>query len=390
MLFSLWNNFRGYAIIRFEGVGLERLLNRCEAQGIPIWDIRRTGRMSMRAKVPYLSLRKIMAIAAKNKCTVEVDGRRGLLPRLAGLLQKKVFLLCAIISLAAIVAFTQFVWIIEINGEEVAVADISARLEGMQITQGTRWVAVDELTLQRELMLHNENAARVMVNRQGVKLQIDIIPLEAAPEYIENTIPCDIVASIDGVIISATALDGVPLVHRGQTVKKGDILIKGEFSTEESGHSRTVAARGEVLAKVWHHGTARIPANEVKREPTGREHTIRRIIMGGWEIEVDPLPGDFGDYIIDTESRSNLSSLFLPAYVQSTHVKEVNVVLAPRQYTLAENEGKQLAYDDAASRLPTGTEIFDVQYSSRLLPEGEMEVQAFIQTVEQIGVVQYH
>lgn len=390
MLFRLWYMVCGYVKIKLEGMGLERLLNRLDASGVSLWDIRRTGRTHMTACAPFFRLKRIERVAESCRCNVVLVRRVGIPARLYALLQRKMFIVCAVVAVAAVVVLSRFVWLIEIDGDQALHEGMLARLEEMQIRPGTPWSGIDTIDLQEKLMVGNEDAAFILVNREGTKMIVEIIPATDPPEYIENDRPCDIIASKDGVVVSVTALDGMPAVDVGQAVKMGDVLIKGEFINEQVEKSRTAAARGQVVAKVWYTGSTRIPSDEITRTQTGREADIKVLTLAGWGITVQDLPDDFGDYIIDTERKQTLSDMYLPATLTTTHVKEVQVDTAQREYSQAEQEGRRLAYDEAAAQLVSGTVVYDVQYSSQLLPSGEMEVYAFIQTEEDISQIRYH
>ena len=60
----------------------------------------------------------------------------------------------------------------------------------------------------------------------------------------------DLVAACDGVIVSVNAQSGEAAVEAGDTVRKGDVLIRGE---ERAGaeETRGISARGEVVARTW-------------------------------------------------------------------------------------------------------------------------------------------
>ena len=385
MLFRLWNNICGYVIIKLEGVWLERLLNQFEKKGIPLWSIRRTSRARMTVCAPYLCLRRIQTLAEDMRCNVLAVQVKGFLPGLVRAAKRKLFAASALVAILAVVTFTRFLWVIEIDGRLEAQMDIAKRLAEMDIHIGMLWNDIDTQAVEKQLMQKNNEAAKILVNREGIKMVVEVIPIVKEPEYIADDRPCDIIAKQDGLVVSITALEGSPQVQRGDSVKAGDILIKGEYLLEENQKTKRVAARGNVLAKVWSTGIARVPIDEIQREETGKTFAIRTMYMGTWEIPVDRLPDDFGDYIIEDEVEQKISSLYIPASIKTTRVKGIVLKAKEREYSAAEDEGKKLAYQDALSRLPGEEGIQQVSYTSSILANGNLEVRAFLQTQEEIG-----
>ena len=59
---DMWNSLAGYVMIKLEGVGLERFVNRAMEAGLSIWNVQRTGRNTMTANVSvgsFYALRKL-------------------------------------------------------------------------------------------------------------------------------------------------------------------------------------------------------------------------------------------------------------------------------------------------------------------------------------------
>lgn len=81
---------------------------------------------------------------------------------------------------------------------------------------------------------------------------------------------CHIVASKSGIIDSVTSTKGEILVHEGQYVKEGDILISGEIKFNEE-VKNNVCANGSVYAEVWYETHVSLPVEYITKEKTGKK-----------------------------------------------------------------------------------------------------------------------
>ena len=59
---DMWNSLAGYVMIKIEGAGLERFINRAIREGLEVWNIARSGRNTMTACVSigsFYALRRL-------------------------------------------------------------------------------------------------------------------------------------------------------------------------------------------------------------------------------------------------------------------------------------------------------------------------------------------
>lgn len=81
---------------------------------------------------------------------------------------------------------------------------------------------------------------------------------------------CHIVASKSGVIDSITSTKGEIIVHEGQYVSEGDILITGAISFNEE-VKNNVCASGNAYAEVWYQTHVSLPIEYITKERTGKK-----------------------------------------------------------------------------------------------------------------------
>ena len=73
-----------------------------------------------------------------------------------------------------------------------------------------------------------------------------------------------IVAAQSGIIVRISAESGTPQVTAGQAVRKGQVLIRGQERTGGGG-TQLCRAQGEIIARVFVRGDARVSLNAVEK-----------------------------------------------------------------------------------------------------------------------------
>lgn len=81
---------------------------------------------------------------------------------------------------------------------------------------------------------------------------------------------CHIVADKSGIIDNITSTKGEIVVHEGQYVKEGDILISGEIKWNEE-VKNNVCASGNVYAEVWYETHVTLPIDYIIKTRTGKK-----------------------------------------------------------------------------------------------------------------------
>lgn len=74
---KLWNYFKGYVIIKVEGLTLEKFLNLAANSNIYIWDIKRMDYTLLEMKVSIKGFRELKKIANKGACRVYIKEKIG-------------------------------------------------------------------------------------------------------------------------------------------------------------------------------------------------------------------------------------------------------------------------------------------------------------------------
>ena len=229
MLDRLWKLLFGYVTIQAEGLMLERFLNACESAHIPLTAMKRTARLRLTAHVCAHHRRQLLRIAEQMRCEVTELSSHGLYALFKRIFRRPVLIACLVLSIAAGILSTQFVLDVRITGvagEQVSQVLVAANQCGAR--RWSLWARLDQGDLQRELEKLVPFAQKVLVHKRGVVMEIEIIPYVQGPPLFKKGDVCDIVASQNAVVESIIALNGTPIVNKGDVVHQGDVLIRGD------------------------------------------------------------------------------------------------------------------------------------------------------------------
>ncbi|HHT36488.1 MAG: sporulation protein YqfD [Candidatus Wallacebacter cryptica] len=275
MIERLWAWITGYVIIKLKGADLEQLLNRIARQGYGIWDLERVTANIMIGKIRIKHFKNIRPLLRGLNIRVGIVGRRGL-PFLAAKLQKRKMLMLGLIAvLFCLYYLTGFIWFVEISGsDEISVEDIAAVLAERGVVPGVRKVDLNQRSLENTLLTQFPDFSWVGINIKGVLMNIEVVE-RTSPELAEVQYG-DIVAAENGLITQILPFRGTPVVSAGSTVKKGDVLIFGEYY-DQYGRRMPGAAEGIVRARVWFDAIGEAALSKTVELKTGNRHVNYRI-----------------------------------------------------------------------------------------------------------------
>ena len=263
---------------------------------------------------------------------------------------------------AALIAFALVInlllgriWRVDVafTGSAAALGDpacIRAALDELGVRPGCP-ASLDTDRLAGALAARVTGCSYIGARRQGVRLLVTAVPESPAPEVYALDAARDVRARHDGIVVSVNVRAGVPCVAPGDTVRRGQLLIRGE-EQDRGDTSRPIAALGEVVLRTWVTGTASLPTTRIVISYTGNYSYDHRLSILGRDISL--LRGRrFGRQTVEVETLP-VVGLFLPVEIHRETRREV------REQTVPVNEGQlkarvgALAQADAAARLEKG------------------------------------
>lgn len=229
MFVLLMRYLKGYLKICVTSTSPERFLNLCRNRGILLWGLSPKGR-DYEMCISVSGFRKLKPVLKKTKTKVVIEERFGL-PFFFHKYRKRKMFFCGAAGCAVVVyLLSLFIWNIHIDGNQTRTDEtILAFLEEKHTVHGMLRKDVDCEQIVKDIRQQFDDIIWVSAYVKGTRLMIqvkensDTVTMPAT----EMEKPSDIVADKDGVVTEIITRKGVPLVHAGDEVKKGDLLVSG-------------------------------------------------------------------------------------------------------------------------------------------------------------------
>ena len=375
--------------LRVEGLMLERLVQRAVNDGARLRSIRRDGPHALIIETDADGAALLGAMCERFSLPCQVLSRRGRDAMLRRLKRRATLLAAGLTFSAALALFFSRIWIVDVQlagGRGGNAPALNEALKDMNIRPGMAKSAVDTALLEDALSAASPDFSFVGVRLQGVRLLVEATAAVSAPELYELSGGRDLVAKCDGVIESVSVLAGAACVQPGDTVMRGQVLIRGDerISSEES---RSIVALGTVAARTWHEGSASLPVTRTEKIRTGRMSvsSYLRLMNLAWPLTE-------GENYSSQETETQLlpvGGLFLPLEIRRTTTYETRTRTAQSDEAALKRVLSQLAFADAGAKLaqshPDGCEITDrwIEYTQA---GGVMHARAVYETKTDIAV----
>jgi len=170
---------------------------------------------------------------------------------------------------------------VEVTGcKTVSPAIILSELSRLGVRPGAYGPSIDKRETANEALLSLPQLSYMIINIHGTRAEVIVEESVAPPELLDETIPADVVATADGIIVDIRADSGRPLYQDGDIVAAGEVLIAGVMDLQEPQYSNidmgwlVVRASGSVRARTWRTLEESIPLTAAGKSYTGAEQTF--------------------------------------------------------------------------------------------------------------------
>lgn len=279
----------GYINFRAFGGFSDRFLNLCTRDGIPLWNIKNVkGNISASTTINgYLAIRRA---AKKSGMRVMAVERKGLLFFLKKNKIRIGLLMGAIVSACVIYILSQFVWSVSLVGNVEMEEDyLLSMFQNHGVKVGAPISAIDDNDVAQKVISEVPELSWAAVNRKGNVVVIEVREKTPAPEKYDNSVPTNLIADENGVILTIDVLSGIEEIKPGSAVTKGDLLISGVI-TYADGREKLVHADGYVKALVNRKET--FNGDDFSVYNLVAEKTRKKLFFFGTEIPLGISVGD--------------------------------------------------------------------------------------------------
>ncbi|HHW21976.1 MAG TPA: sporulation protein YqfD [Clostridiaceae bacterium] len=386
-LVHLWNYIRGYVIIIVTGRGLERFINICSKRQILLWDIIRKDSESALMKASLRGFRLMRPAAKKSGCRVRIQKKCGLPFCLNRFKKRKGFKIGLLLFASLLVLATSVIWDIEIiSPKPELVPQVQNVLETENIGRGSFKRGLDPKKLASRIALDVDGLAWVGVEIKGVKLYVTVKDSIEPPVLIKNNEKFNIVAERDGIITHMEVYAGNTLVKKGDTVKKGQVLVSGRLESKNPDFgTRDVHALGKIIARTWYESSLPVSMVYTQRLKTEKSHDTVYLRIFDQKIK---LGGEPPFEMYETQTVDKFLSPFgirLPIGL----TVETSFEIMERQIDLTMDEAISVAIDtakkDLEARLPDDCVVVDEKIKQVTGDNGTVYIQVVVECEEDIA-----
>ena len=288
MVYSFLRWLRGYLYIQLVGDSTERFINLCKNNGLLLWKIERKAEKCF----CYMSLpdyKRIRRIARKTKIMPYARKRFGAPFLLSYLQRKKVFLTGIFLFFLILYLLSTRVWNITIQGEQRYTDEqLLKYLRSIDVCGGMPAKKVDCQEIEESIRGKYKDIGWVSAELKGSYLRIQLLENEKVSSKIKKGEAVHIVAAHAGTVQSIITREGRPMVHKGDYVKKGDILISGVVEVVGDNETlldkKPVASDGDVVLETHYTYEEQIPLSHEKRVKTGKKFCLYTITIGNYNF----------------------------------------------------------------------------------------------------------
>ena len=358
---------KGMLEISVEGVNLEKFINRCNQNGVVMYNVTREKYDFLRCTINLNDFKTIARVNRELKCRIRVKKRYGAKFFFNRLKKRKAFVIGAAIFVIFLTILSSSIWRIDIEGiDRIYAGKIIDVVNEMNAGIGIFKAKCDTKALELQIKKALPEVDWVIVDINGVVMNIKVVETVDGVEMIDKT-PCSIISEVTGEIVSINALKGDAAVKAGDKIVPGQLLINGIIEREEApDFHRVINAIGHIKARVTYTGNASIKLDELDEKVyTEKEKCVYSITVFGKKLALNKVP-DF-EYYDKVEEEYNLFSegRLFPIVATRTVYREYTPFTAEELKEKAQESVMKRAYNDAVRTMPISAKIEtqDIKYS---------------------------
>lgn len=366
--------------LRLKGRFPERFVEEALRAGIRFEKIERTGVREAVLTTGTSDARRVGDLAGQYGLELTLESRVGWRVTAEALLARGTLFFGLLLAMALVVLFSSRVWVIDlVAADEPLPAETEERmadaLAGLGVTRAMSRLDVDSGLISASLLGEFPQLTYAGVRLHGVCLTVEYKTEDAAPPVYQPDDARDLVAARDAVIVSVEPLAGKACVQPGDTVRAGQLLIRGEEKTGAE-ETRRIRAMGQVTARVWFASRSSAPLQQTVRTRTGRTATSSVLRLLDWSV---PLVESEGFSCQDVErDYLPVGGLYVPVMIERCVMHEVSQSTAPLDRAALEAELTGRAFEDALSQLPRDAQEY-ARWTKTSEKDGVLSVEAVIE-----------
>lgn len=397
-MLSLANRLSGTVQVKICGAMPEKFINLCAAHGIHLWNVRYEADCIL-ACLRLGDLIRVRPFARQTRSRLRIIGKAGLPFYYKRLKRRKMLAAGAVIFCVLLYILTSLVWFVDVQSTgNVPAAVIRQVAAEAGLRQGVWKNSVSVRQVEKRLLATLPELAWVGIRLEGTRAMVEVAEKKLPPAII-NT-PADVVAQKDGLITQVIVFSGTPVVKAGETVQKGDVLIKGVIqeavSPTPAGEVapppvyRPVRAQGIVRARVWYDGYGEVPLRRIVFHRNGNRHVSVQVRIGSWQTTLQGVTPPDQHKVYETQVVEKSVPFWrnnaYPVETKLIITHELEAQVQDMTAEAAREEARAAALRQVQERVPENADVVARSIENISLPETDMvRVKVRVEAVEDIG-----
>jgi similar to stage IV sporulation protein len=395
MICNMFHYISGAVKIKVSGVMPEKFINLCVIHNIFLWGLTKNNE-GLFVCMRLADFFKIRPIVRNSKNHIQVVHYSGFPFFARRMKRRKMLVIGAVLFLLILNTLVSYIWFIDIVGvKSIPAQQIRALVYENGLKPGMLKDDIQIKKVENQIMLALPEVAWVGVSFTGIHAVVEIV--EKTISKPQDKAPANIIALKDGVITEIIALSGQSMVKKGDTVKKGDLLIKGvsyEGPVVDSAISsplppQKIRAKGIIKARVWYESYGESELVTTIYERTGRQEIGVALKIGQQEYQLKKV-AEKPEKLVEVEvSNKKLSwwrnhDIAVESSISTYY--ELNAKRVEISMEEAKEQGKVRALSALQSLIPETAHVLSRNIEVLQMPEKNLvRVKVSVETVEDIG-----
>ena len=391
MISNILNYIKGTVTIKVSGAMPEKFINLCMIEKKYLLNITKKNDdfiVCMRLS-DFFSLRPLVR---KSQIRIQVVDYAGLPFLTKKIKRRKMLVVGAVVFLTLLNVLMSYIWFVDIVGmHSLTASQIKEVIYEQGLKPGALKDTMSTKMIENQILIKIPEIAWVSVNFTGTRAVVEIVE-KTMPKELDKA-PANIIAAKDGIITEIIALAGQSAVKKGDTVKKGDILIKGVANDGKApiinSTPQMIRANGIVKARVWYEGYSETELLQTIHERTGRQEIGVTLKVLQHEILLKKVALDADQQFEVEVFNKKLSwwrnSEIAVESIVSTYY-EVNTTALSLSIEEAREYSKAKALAQVQSLIPETAQVLSRTIEVLQIPETNLvRVKVNVETAEDIG-----
>ncbi len=339
-----WRWVCGYVVFDAEGGLCERFLKRLSDDGIRLWDIRHKDN-GLEATCRVRDYGRLRPAAARTGTRVRHRRQSGAYVWWRPWRHRSGLIVGAIVAVIIYMVLATRVWVIDLPPcDPMLRMQITACLERAGLHHGASIREVDVASLRMDAVASIPAIHSLSVSFEGCVAHVELrLQEQAVPKAGDD--PANVVAAVDGLILSAQVTAGQSMIQVGEAVTQGELLVCGAVETERETLFRHAAAT--VIARTEREVTVQAARTEMIGVAGRRVEQPTLCVFGCRLPLYSPMRSEEGYTVSEEERFWHLFGTPLPLGVTWTVFTEQT----ERAVSFTEEQAERLAMQRAYAAL---------------------------------------